>query len=104
VELAQVLEGLQPVHDRHLDVEGHQVGVELRDLGQRDPPVGGRAHDLEPGVRGQDVADQPAHDDGVVDDQHSDPGHRSAFRVRDGQEEVRRGLASRGGREQAVSR
>jgi hypothetical protein len=72
VVLPKLLERLQPVHHRHLDVESHQVRVDLRDLGQRDLAVRRGADDLQPRVGGQDVAHQPPDDDRVVDHEHTD--------------------------------
>ena len=75
VVLAQLHDGLEPVHHRHLDVEGDDVGVEQRDLRQGDLAVGGRPDDLDVGVARQDVRDESSYDDRVVDDEHADGGH-----------------------------
>src|SRR5690606_6382799 len=62
------------VHLRHLDVEGDEVGVDLRDLRQRDAAVRRGPGDGEVGFGVEHLADEPTDDDGVVD--HKDAGGR----------------------------
>ena len=45
-------------------------GLQLVDLGQRDPAVRGDPDDLDRAIGAEDLGDQPADDDGVVDDEH----------------------------------
>jgi hypothetical protein len=52
----QLVEELQPVHLRHLDVERDHVGIQLLDHVARLEGVGRRAHDLDVGLLVEDVA------------------------------------------------
>ena len=70
--LADLRQRREPVHHRHRDVEDHDVGVQPLDVDQGDRAVGGHADDLDLTLGLERLGDEPAHDDGVVDDQ--DPG------------------------------
>ena len=59
----------QPIHARHLDVEGEHIRIELGDLVPGDVGVRGDADHLDAGKGGQPFEQHPAHSGAVVDDQ-----------------------------------
>jgi hypothetical protein len=68
----QFAQGAEPVEDRHLDVKGHQVGLELLDLRQGDTAVGRRTNHPDLRVLGKSIGDQASDDNRVVNDQDRD--------------------------------
>jgi len=70
--LSQLGDGLQPVHLGHFDVERHDVGVQRGDLLQTYPTVDGRVQYLEIGVRVDDIGNETANHDRVIDDENLD--------------------------------
>ncbi len=70
-----LLEELEPVHLRHLDVEGHDVGIERLDRLARLQRIGGLADHLDAGIVGERSRDQAAHRGRIVDDEHPDRVH-----------------------------
>jgi len=77
----QPLEELDPVHPRHLHVEGQHVRLEENDLVAGGIGVGSLAHNLYIRVKGQAALKKVPSDRGVVDDKHAGflraHGHRS---------------------------
>ena len=73
---------LEPLHARHLEVEGHHVGRRALDPAQRDGTVRRGVDAADGGVAPEDGAHRLTHDDGVVDHQHGEgpvrPPHRAA--------------------------
>ena len=57
--------GLDPVHDRHLEVHEHDVGALLLAHGDGALPIGRLAHELDVGKRREQLR-EPMSDDGVV--------------------------------------
>ena len=75
-------QGLEAAHPRHLDVEGHDVG--LQGAGPSRAPslaVGRGAHDLDVGRAAEHARQGLAHEGRVVDDQHADHGPRASVLV-----------------------
>ena len=68
------VEAGQPVHLRHVDVEGDDVGREGFERG-RAPPAVARELDLEVGLGREDLPQQLSHQGGVVD--HQDLDHNA---------------------------
>jgi hypothetical protein len=71
-----LLEELDAVHVRHLDVEGDDVGVQGLDHAPGLERVAGGADHLDLGVTGQGGRDQAPHGGGVVDDEDANLGHQ----------------------------
>ena len=67
-----LLEELQAVHVRHLDVEGDDIGVQPLDGFARLQRIGGRADHLDFGIAAQGGRDQAPHGGRVVDDEDAD--------------------------------
>ncbi len=67
---ARALHHIDPRHLRHLEVEDQRVGLQLACLLQPDLAVLGKAHDLEVGIAFDDVLDDRAHDEGIVDNEN----------------------------------
>ena len=74
-----LLEEIEPVHLRHLDIERHDIRIERLDGLARLQRIGRLADDLNGGIGGERDADQRAHGRRIVDDENSDGLHlRSA--------------------------
>ena len=59
---AELFEGAEAVHDRHLDVEKDQVGTDARDHFERGGAIAGGAGYLKSRIGADDTAQQGAHD------------------------------------------
>jgi hypothetical protein len=70
--LHDLLEGLEAAQARHLDVEGHHVGLELLDLVVAVLAVDGHSHHLDVGRGVEHARERAAHEGGVVHHQHAD--------------------------------
>jgi hypothetical protein len=55
VDLTNCGQGLESVHLRHVEIEDHDVGLELRKLIERNTPICGGAYDLELRVGVQNI-------------------------------------------------
>ena len=64
-----LLESLQAVETRHLDVECHHIWLELADFLERLHAIPGCADDAKFSTRLHQLGDEPAHEGAVVDDQ-----------------------------------
>jgi hypothetical protein len=67
-----VAQHLQAVHLGHLDIEGNDVRIQLRDPLQCGHTVRGEARHLDALVLFKRVTNQPANHDGVIDHQDAD--------------------------------
>ena len=73
----------EPVHARHLDVEGDHVRLQPHDHVAGDVGIDRRAHHLDVGVATQLLGQDLPHDGGVVD--HEDPNHAASARASAGE-------------------
>ncbi len=67
-------QGGQAVHDRHLDVQNHDVDRRPVQFGQGRLALGGARHDKNAGIMLQQLNDQTAHDGAVVHDHDANAG------------------------------
>ncbi|MNT21065.1 hypothetical protein D3C72_1563890 [compost metagenome] len=65
-----LFEKFQPVHFRHLDVERHDIGIELLDGGARLHGVAGLTDHLDFGIGLEDGRNQAAHRRRIIDDEY----------------------------------
>jgi hypothetical protein len=65
----QLLQEVEAIHLRHLDVEREHVGIGFLDQFARNERIGGGAHDFHVGLRIDDLAHHAADQGRVVDDQ-----------------------------------
>jgi hypothetical protein len=71
-------QGLEPVHARHLDVEGDHVRPQVEGLFPAFLAVHGHAHHLDVGRGAEHAGEGLAHERGIVDDEHADHGAPAA--------------------------
>ena len=64
-----MVQGLEPVHARHLHIQDDDIRVELLDPDEGALAVHGGATDLDAPRRVQGAAERAADDRGVIDDQ-----------------------------------
>src|SRR5713226_5654198 len=64
--------GLDAVHARHLEIEGHDIGLELCNFFQSECAVHGGTDNFDRRVARQDRGNQFPHESGIIDDEDSD--------------------------------
>src|SRR6266478_3696813 len=65
-------QGLDAVHARHLEIEGHDIGLELFNFFQRECAVHGGTDNFDRRIARQDRGNQFPHESGIIDDEDSD--------------------------------
>ena len=70
------LDGLQPAHDGHFQVHGHEARAQGLHHLHRLAAVAGFAHHLDAGLGLQQATQQPTGEAAVVGDEHADVRHR----------------------------
>ena len=79
----ECIKSLQPIHDRHFEVEHDDVRLQYWDLIERNFPVGCSTYNLKHTVFCDDVTEKSPHNDSVVDDQDTDGNHRLTRQAED---------------------
>jgi len=77
VELADLRNGFEPVHLRHLDIEQNYVRTQLSKLRQRQAAIAGRAYHFERGIARERVGERFVDDHRVIHDKHARLGRSS---------------------------
>ncbi len=76
IVLPDLRQRFQTIHLRHLDIQSHDIGIELSNLRQRNASIRSGSHDLQVWIGTESLRQESPNHDGVVNDKNTNFRHK----------------------------